>query len=331
MSDSTSDASSDSRSRSEPAFDYVAVGLTLLDTLGRPISELPAPGAAALIEEIRMTPAGTAAGPAVIASKLGLRTRLVGAIGDDSMGRFLRDALMMDRVDVEALQIVEGTRTSATILAISPEGDRPAMHAPGASLALRLEPPFEDVLDTRFLHLGGVGTMPFFDGAVARDLMTEARSRGVRTTCDLVMPMPTTLTALEPVLPLIDFFMPAAEEAVIVSEQKTVEDAARFFLDRGVGACIFKDGAAGSILVREGDVVRIPAYRVETLDTTGCGDSYCAGFAAALANGFEVEEACAFASATAALVSTGLGSDAGVVSFEATLEAKGSMEVRPGV
>ena len=81
-------------------FDFVAVGLTILDTLGRPISRLPDPGAVELIEEIRMTAAGTAAGPAVIAAKLGLRTRLVGAIAQDAMGRVLRDALVADGVDV---------------------------------------------------------------------------------------------------------------------------------------------------------------------------------------------------------------------------------------
>jgi sugar/nucleoside kinase (ribokinase family) len=309
-------------------FDFVAVGLTLLDTLGRPISRLPDPGTVELIEEIRMTPAGTAAGPAVIAAKLGLRTRLVGAIAEDAMGRVLRDALVADGVDVGALQIVEQSRTSATILAISPDGDRPALHAPGASLALRLDPPFDAVLSTRFLHLGGVGTMPFIDGAPSQKLLEAARERGIVTTCDLVSPMPTTLPALEHVLPLIDYFMPAADEAIALSGRDTAEDAAQFFMDRGVGACIFKQGVSGSLLIQPGDTIRIPAFRVETVDTTGCGDSYCAGFVAGLGRGFELEEACRFAAETAALVSTGLGSDAGVESFEATLEAMKSMEAR---
>lgn len=310
-------------------FDFVAVGLTLLDTLGRPIDQLPAPGAVQLIEEIRMTPAGTAAGPAVIAAKLGLRSRLVGAIADDAMGQLLREALLAEGVDVDTLQIIEGSRTSATILAISPDGDRPAMHAPGASLALRLEPPFESILRTRFLHLGGVGTMPFADGPPSRQLLEAGRARGVVTTCDLVSPLPGTLAALQHVLPYIDHFMPAAEEAIELSGQKTAEDAARFFLDRGVGTCIFKQGAAGSLLVLQDGMTHIPAYEVETMDTTGCGDSYCAGFVAGLARGFDLEKACRFAAATAALVSTGLGSDAGVESFEGVLEAHETLEVRP--
>jgi len=44
-------------------FDFTAVGLTILDILGRPVDPVPAGGSVQLIEEIRMTPAGTAAGP----------------------------------------------------------------------------------------------------------------------------------------------------------------------------------------------------------------------------------------------------------------------------
>lgn len=310
------------------SFDLVSVGLTILDILGRPVAALPEPGAVELIQEIRMTPAGTAAAPAVIAAKLGLRSRLVGAIADDGMGRFLRDALEADGVDTGALQVVAGSRTSATLLPISPEGDRPALHAPGASLALALEPPFEEVLDTRFLHLGGVGAMPHVDGEVARLLLTAARERGVRVTCDLIAPGAGTMAALDPILPLLDFFMPTVDEAIALSGTSDAAEAAAFFRGRGVGTCIFKDGARGSVLFSSAGEQRIPAYEVDAVDTTGCGDSFCGGFVAALAEGYELEESCRFASATAALVASGLGSDAGVQSFEATRDAQKSLKLR---
>lgn len=310
------------------SFDLVSVGLTILDILGRPVAALPEPGAVELIQEIRMTPAGTAAAPAVIAAKLGLRSRLVGAIADDGMGRFLRDALVADGVDVGALQVVAGSRTSATLLPISPEGDRPALHAPGASLALTLEPPFEQVLDTRFLHLGGVGAMPHVDGDVARELCSAARERGIQVSCDLIAPGPGTVAALEPILPHLDFFMPTVDEAMALSGAPGAAEAAAFFRDRGVGTCIFKDGARGSVVYSAEGEQRVPAYQVDAVDTTGCGDSFCGGFIAARAQGYEVGEACRFASATAALVASGLGSDAGVQSFEATRDAQKSMALR---
>lgn len=67
---------------------------------------------------------------------------------------------------------------------------------------------------------------------------------------------------------------------------------------------------AGRSILRRG--------KVEAVDTAGCGDSYCGGFIAALARGLSVKAACDVASAVAALVATGMGSDAGVVDWEQT-------------
>ena len=87
----------------------------------------------------------------------------------------------------------------------------------------------------------------------------------------------------------------------------------------GVGTCILKDGENGSWLIgRDGGPQHIAPWPVEAVDTTGCGDSYCGGFIAALARGLSVKAACDVASAVAALVATGMGSDAGVVDWEQT-------------
>ena len=94
---------------------------------------------------------------------------------------------------------------------------------------------------------------------------------------------------------------------------------ARFFFALGVGTCILKDGENGSWLIgRDGGPQHIAPWPVEAVDTTGCGDSYCGGFIAALARGLSVKAACDVASAVAALVATGMGSDAGVVDWEQT-------------
>jgi len=309
------------------AMDLVSVGLTVLDLLGRPIDAIPAGGGVSLVEQIHLTPAGTAVAPALVAARMGLAVRLVGGVGDDELGDVLRAGLTRRGVDTSHLQRIDGTRTSATILPIASDGERPALHAPGASLAVSLDGDVDPVIDTRFLHLGGVGTMPRLDGEPTRRLLEAARERGVTTTCDLIAPGEATRTALEPVLPRLDYFMPTLDEALALSATTSARDAASFFADRGVGTCIFKDGARGSLLVQNGDATRIPAFRVDVVDTSGCGDSYCGGFITALSHGFPVEEACRFASATAALVATGLGSDAGVTSFDATLSAMKSLPV----
>ncbi len=298
-------------------FDYVALGLTLLDVLGRPIDAVPATGEVTLVDEIRMTPAGTAAGPAIVAAGLGLETALCGAVGRDDVGRVLIELLEDRAVGLSALQHVDDLRTSITMLTIRSDGERPAFHAPGASLLLeRTAAVDRTVAEARCLHLGGIGTLPKLDGEPLAALLREAVPAETIVTCDLISPGPGTAAALEPILEHLDWFMPTLDEARTLSGQRDVEDVAAWLGDRGVGGCVLKAGGDGAWLATGGQVTKIAARPVDVVDTTGCGDAFCAGFGAALVRGWEPERAAHFAAATAATVATGLGTDANVVAFD---------------
>lgn len=148
--------------------------------------------------------------------------------------------------------------------------------------------------------------------------MQAAKARGVTTSFDLIAPNEETLELLRPLLPSVDYFMPSLEEAAFLSERLSRRPLAASSA-LGVGTCILKDGENGSWLIgRDGGPQHIAPWPVEAVDTTGCGDSYCGGFIAALARGLSVKAACDVASAVAALVATGMGSDAGVVDWEQT-------------
>lgn len=302
-------------------WDYAALGLTLLDVLGRSIDAVPATGEVRIIDEIRMTPAGTAAGPAIVAARLGLRTRLAGAIGDDDLGRVLQGLLRERGVDLGAIQRVAATRTSATLLTIRSDGERPAFHAPGASLLLERTPSLEATLrSTRCLHLGGIGTLPRLDGAPLAALLGDCVADGTIVTCDLIAPGPKTAGLLAPILPHLDWFMPTLEEARMISGRRRPADVAAWFADAGVGGCVFKCGGEGAWLAHAGALAKVPARAVSVVDTTGCGDAFCAGFGAALVRGWSPERAAHFGAATAATVATGLGTDAHLEPFEAIAE-----------
>ncbi len=312
--------------------DLTCVGLTILDILGKPVDEIPAGGKTTIIQQIRITPAGTAAGPAVIAAKLGLKTALVGARGSDDMGSVLEEMLKKQSVDTRFMQIRSDMPTSATMLAVNTNCERPNFHAIGASVFLEIdEARRKCITGSRFVHWGGAGTMLNLDGGIGAEILREAKSSGAVVTCDFIAPMPETLPALQRVMPYVDYFLPSLEEAMEVTGTGTPENAARAFLDMGAGCCVFKSGSRGSLLIDRNRNVRVPAFRVEAYDTTGCGDAYCAGFIAALSRGWEVERSCRFASAVAALVATGLGSDAGVTDFEAAEKAMASLPVMDAV
>jgi sugar/nucleoside kinase (ribokinase family) len=170
--------------------------------------------------------------------------------------------------------------------------------------------------------------MPNLDRGRGAEILKEARNKGAVITCDFISPTPKTLGQLKLVLPYIDYFMPSFEEAMEVAGTNSPQETVKYFLDLGTGTCILKMGAKGSLLATREKQIPIPAFSVKAYDTTGCGDAYCAGFVAALAKGRDLETACRFASATAALVATGLGSDAGVIDFAETEKAMTTLSTR---
>ena len=306
-----------------PQFDVSVVGLTILDILGRPVTVVPEKGGVAFIDEIRLTVAGPAGGTAIDAAKLGLKTRLVGAVGRDEKGDFIRAVCARHGVDAQLLATVDGRPTSATILPIRANGERPALHNRGASDAFGLRlAEFGEALDARYVHVGGTGLLAAFDGEPTRAFLAAAKAAGRVTSFDLIAVGPEHFELVAPLLPHIDYFLPSHEEASALSGRGDPLEAAQFFLDRGVATVAVTLGERGSLIAsRDGKVHRLPAFDVPVVDTTGCGDAYSAGFIAGLAHGFDLAAAGRFASAAAALVATGLGSDAGIVSFEATTRA----------
>ena len=114
----------------------VCLGAHVLDVLARPVTEIPEGQGGALVEEIRMAPAGSAGGTAVVLAKLGARLLSAGAIGHDPLGDALVEQLERWGVDASGLVRKPDVQTSASVLPIRPNGDRPALHVIGANGSL---------------------------------------------------------------------------------------------------------------------------------------------------------------------------------------------------
>ena len=116
-----------------PLGTVTVLGAHILDVLGRPVETIPPGQGSVRLQEIRATAAGTAAGTAVDLAKLGARVLAVGALGDDLLGDIVIAAMARHGVDTAGLIRKSGAQTSATILPIRPNGERPAFHVPGAT------------------------------------------------------------------------------------------------------------------------------------------------------------------------------------------------------
>jgi len=285
----------------------MCIGLTTLDVLVRPVRALPEPDAPAIVEDISLAPAGTAGGTAVIAAKLGLETGLISSIGDDDNGAITKSLLEQANVDTRCLSTRRGMRSSTTVLTIQPDGERPNFHMMGASLLSEFS---EDALDAakgaKVLHFAGVG-FPNLSGDAAVEALALLKPHDVMVTCDLIAPQSHTLQTLERILPYVDVFMPSRAEVAILLGEVSMEDALERFVDLGAKHCFIKLGEDGAIGLLNGEMVRFPAHKITPVDTTSCGDSFCAGVIYGLCRGMSLEEAGRCGIATASFVAQGAG------------------------
>lgn len=311
-------------------YDVSVCGTYILDILGVPVTEIPAGGGRALIDEIRLTVAGTAGGTVVPCARLGLKARAVGAVGADEKADWVLNAMEREGIDISLMERMPGVPTSATILPIRPDGSRPVLHARGASARWRISPEAQKAAcQSKVLHLGGVGSLLAMDGAPSLALLRDAKAAGCITTLDLIQARSETLALVEPLLPHVDFFMPSIDETHAMVGTDDPAACARFFVDKGAGACAISLGENGSfVMTREGRQFTLPAFEVAVRDTSGCGDSYTGGFIAGLVRDWDLLDCARLATATAAIVATGLGSGANLVSFEDTIHAMNTLPVR---
>ncbi|WP_040690130.1 carbohydrate kinase family protein [Nocardia vinacea] len=288
----------------------IALGAHVLDILIRPVAAIPDGQQTALVEDIRITAAGTAAGTALTLAKLGASVRTAGAIGADASGDILLGLLAKAGIDTKLVVRKEDQPTSSSVLPIRPNGERPSLHLLGANPFYTLDDvDWTAIAAADHLHLGG----PELIGAAnAARILRHAKDNGVSTSVDLIAPGALgSLDAIAEVLPHTDYFLPNDEQVLgftgttdLVAGCEVLEDA---------GACILAvtRGADGTLLVGPDNYQDIPAFAVDVVDTTGCGDAFSAGFIRAIALGRNLRAAAILGNAVAALVARGLGSDHG--------------------
>ncbi len=313
-----------------PQFDYVSMGFYTFDCLGWPFTEVPPGGGCNMIDEITLAVSGAAGVAAIAAAKMGLKTRAIGGLGHDLMGDWVMQRLKDFKVDIDMMQRQLGWKTSSSIVTTRLDGSRPALHMKGATGNFIVTPEdYDKATDAKVFHLGGVGLMDAMDGQSNASLMKYAKARGCLTTVDIFAGSAEDLPDVAAVLPYTDYFMPSIEEARALSGIEDLVSCTKFFHDKGVAACVFTLGGDGAYYSHtDGTHFHIPAYDILVKCTCGCGDAFNAGFAVGLVKGFDPQKTVRFAQATSALNATGLGSQAGVESFEHTLNFMNNTRTR---
>ncbi len=313
-------------------FDYTAMGFYTFDCLGRPVSAIPDGGETAFIDEVALAVSGTAGCAAIVAAKHGLKVQAVGGVGPDPMGEWVLQRLDSFGIDRTRMERCPDHATSTSMVLTRADGSRPVLHKRGATAGFTVtDADLDRVLDTKILHVGGVGLMDRMDRGRTAEVMQAAKAKGCVTTLDVFAASAEDITLVGPLLPFTDYFLPSREEAIALTGLIDEEAIARALLDQGAGCVVLTLGADGAKYRHsDGTSFDQPAFAVEVVCSCGCGDCFDAGFATGLHLGLSAEESVRLGQAASAQKLTGLGAQAGVVSLEETVAFMGRAGLRRG-
>jgi sulfofructose kinase len=291
-----------------PQFDIVGVGLNATDTLIAVPHLPPYAGKAPFVEEIVM-PGGQVASALAACARLGLRTKYIGAVGDDERGRIQLESLAAAGVDSTDVKVRKGCATqSAYIIVDGATGERTVFWR--RDDGLRIDPgeiADDQIACGRLLHIDGHDTRAVAHAAAI------ARGHGIPVTVDV----DTIYPGFERVLPLVDYLVASAEfPTAWTGERDPFQALEKLQAEYGMKVAAMTLGAHGALARLDGRFIYAPAYAVNAVDTTGAGDVFHGAFCYAVLEGMPMREALDFSNAMAALNCTAPGARGGIRGLE---------------
>jgi ribokinase len=258
----------------------------------------PAPGETVVGGDCRQVPGGKGANQAVAAARLGSAVAMVGRVGDDGQGSWLRGVLSADRVDVTHVRADRDATTGMALIAVDRNGENTIVVSPGANARVSAR----DVAKAR--EVVGAADVVLLQHEVPQDavgaaieaargvvVLNPAPARGLAGPVDVLVPNRGELETL------------AGGSGDPVTLARSVA---------GAKAVVVTLGAEGAVVVEGERAERVPAPRVKAVDTTGAGDAFCGALAQALADGAPLVEAARWAVRVAAVSVTRHGAQGGL-------------------
>src|SRR5438270_3434562 len=276
-----------------PEFDVVGVGLNATDTL-LIVPHFPAYAGKVPFQEEHMSPGGQVASAMVACSRLGLRTKYIGAIGDDLRGRIQIESLLGTGINLDHVQLrADCPNQSAYIIIDRSTGERTVLWR--HEECLRIDPEqisVQQISCARLLHIDGHDTP-----AVARAAQI-ARAHGIPVTVDV----DTIYHGFDQVLPCVDYLIASSEfPAQWTTERDPFKALEMIQREYGMRVAAMTLGAHGALALSGGRFDYSPAFVVNCVDTTGAGDVFHGAFCYAVLQGMSMRDALDFSNAMAAL------------------------------
>lgn len=232
---------------------------------------------------IQLHPGGHAANVAINLAQLGQTgIAVTGGLGRDLFGDFMEEQLTRHGIEVHAQRITDAPTSKNVVLVVKGE-DRRFYAELAANTMLSPEHVESTIKETHpeMFYQGTVGGLKYID-SVLDQVLEQARETGALTFVDVVDPTEGAWRNLRSSLHLIDLLHCNLRESEKLTGEGDPFKAAETLAQQGVRLAMVTMGSSGLIASTGEAKLKVPAFKVDTLDTTGAGDAFCAGVIAAI-------------------------------------------------
>jgi sulfofructose kinase len=286
--------------------DIFGLGQCSLDYIGK-VDRYPPPDAKCEFVDMVVESGGPVATALAALSRWGNSCYFSGVIGDDLFGRMIESSLKAEGVDAAGLVIRPGFSSQFAFIATEPASGRRTIfwQRPTGDPLKPDEIDLEVLRQSRVYHTDGL----MIDASIFA--AAEARRTGVPVSVD----GGTFRDGMLDLARLSDCFIASETFVRGMEEGHDPLSVLRRLSELGPRVVAATLGEKGYLAIADGKVIRKPAYHVETIDTTGCGDVFHAGFLHGFIRGWETERSLDLGAWAASRAATMMGGRAGIPSL----------------
>lgn len=279
--------------------DVITLGTAVVDITAYPADKIIFDRDNTLIEEVRMYPGGDAVNQAMALSGLKDSVSLCCRLGYDSFGRLLKNEAQNAGINTENVVLSRDSVTSTAIVLVAENGERNIICKKGNNYDFCFSDiNMDEIADTKALSVASFFCISKLEKYGLEEILKYTKKSGAITFADCGADKKNEgIAAIAPFLPHLDYFMPSEIESTKLTGEENPVKAANILKQYGVNNVVIKLGSSGVYADCGGFCGYVDPFEITPVDTTGAGDSFCAGFIHSVLAGKSTEDSLEFASA----------------------------------
>lgn len=271
----------------------------------------PRAGETVLGNTFSLIPGGKGANQAVAASKLGADSIMIGCVGSDVNGSFAIDNLNSAKVNTEFIDVVHGVPTGVANIVVA-ENDNSIIVISGANYEV------SKTLIDKYKNIILSADIVLLQLEIPMEAVEYTLELCKKNNVSVILNPAPAVELNSKMIENATYITPNEHELkVILGKDCDIEEEMKKYPNKLIVTL-----GAGGVKYFDGDEFKhIPSYKVEVVDTTGAGDTFCGALASALVRGDRLQDAIMFANKAAAYSITKLGAQSGMPTLEQLMDS----------